>query len=178
MISSFRVLAVVGILALASAGCGKGNQTGADAGKKKMESKSAALKSGDMKSKSSKSGTKLEAASTMKHEKTQSAPRRVGVLTVEDNGRDIELRPGQVITVVLEANHSTGMSWVLREPSGIVVVREGNPVYAAKAGKGSSTETWHFRAARPGNQTVRLEYRRKFAQNVPERTFGFTASVR
>ncbi len=178
MISSYRVLAVVGILALASAGCGKGSQSGEREGQKEPESRSTVSKSGDMKSKSGKKSGAKRAES-----KTESTPRpseRIGVLTAEDNGRDLEFRQGQLITVVLDANRPTGMSWALREPSGNVIVREGNPVYTSKAGKrgSSGTETWHFRAARPGSQSVRLEYRRKFAQNVPDRTFGFSATVR
>jgi predicted secreted protein len=68
------------------------------------------------------------------------------------------------------------MSWVWANPGATVMMREGPPVYASKQGAG--TETWRFRASRPGYQTVRLEYRRKWAQSMPERTFRFTATVR
>jgi predicted secreted protein len=59
----------------------------------------------------------------------------------------------------------------------------GKPVYALKSGKlapeeSPGTETWHFRAAKPGEQTVRLEYQRGMGQSVAERRFGFTATVR
>ena len=48
---------------------------------------------------------------------------------------------------------------------------------AAWAGSGGS-ETWRFRAVKPGRETVRLEYRRAWEPaSPPERTFTFTAEV-
>ena len=122
----------------------------------------------------SASGGKGEKSATA--ERTRSGS-RVSTLTAADDGRDLDLRLGQTLSVVLSASRSTGLTWVLVDPGGTVIVREGAPVYVAKQG-GAGTETWHFRAARPGHQTVRLEYRRKWAQSVPERTFRFAATVR
>lgn len=68
------------------------------------------------------------------------------------------------------------------EATATVIVAEGKPVYAAtgKAGVDGSTgtETWRFRAAKRGQQTVRLEYLRGWQQSAAERTFRFTATVR
>jgi predicted secreted protein len=91
---------------------------------------------------------------------------------------DFDFRQGQIITVVLDSNHSSGLGWVMVEPAGSVIVHEGNPGYAVRAGKSAGgSETWRFRAAKPGHQTVRMEYRRKWASSVPEKTFRFTGNV-
>jgi predicted secreted protein len=179
MSSSFRVLAVVGILILAAAGCQKGEKPGAtaDAGSK-AEIKAAGSKSGGSRGKAfAKTGGSDTRGTAAQRDDGSKASGRVGTLTAADDGREFDLRQGQVVTVMLNSNRSTGMSWVLVNPDGAVMVQQGTPVYVAKQG-GSGTETWRFRAARPGHQTVRLEYRRKWAQSMPERTFRFMARVR
>jgi|SRR5882672_6448081 len=182
MSTSFRVLAAAGILVLAVSGCGKGKDAASASGMHKGD----VAKSGPKSAKSTKS-VKSGAASHSDKEKTKAmtatASRAVahsGVLTSEDNGMEIDLRQGQVVTVVLDSNKASGLGWVLVEPAGTIVVMQGGPAYSTKSGKRGSggTETWHFRAAKPGHQTVKMEYRRKWATSVPERTFRFDANVR
>jgi len=194
---SFRVLATVGVLTLVTVGCGQAKQPGATAKRGSGKAAAADSKAGSSKAGSSKAGSSKGAkahgktgdasaratgASARKGEKGAAAESarsgsRVSTLTAADDGRDLDLRLGQTLSVVLNASRSTGLTWVLVDPNGTVIVREGAPVYVAKRG-GAGSETWHFRAARPGHQTVRLEYRRKWTQSVPERTFRFTATVR
>lgn len=191
---SLRVLAGVGVLALALCGCQKGNQQARVGSPDMSEAAKADLKSGHSVTKSSKTksqGTaeKREAKTPAPHEAHKAAAkeknehlamRRVGAgtLTADDNGMDFDFRTGQLITVVLDSNHSSGLGWVLVEPAGSVIVRDGNPGYAVRAGKNAGgSETWRFRAAKPGHQTVRMEYRRKWASSVPEKTFRFTGNV-
>jgi predicted secreted protein len=86
------------------------------------------------------------------------------------------------LTVVLGANHAAGLSWSLTKSTVGVIVPEGKPVYAVSSGKAAAdgstgTETWRFRAAKRGEQTVRLEYKRDWQQAVTERNFRFTARV-
>ncbi len=73
--------------------------------------------------------------------------------------------------------HSNGFAWAVTSPTAGVMVPEGKGMYAVKSGSHGS-ETWRFRATKPGRQTVRLEYRREWTQNMPERTFRFTATVK
>ena len=125
------------------------------------------------KAKGSPAGT-----TTKSHEANEpehAAAAHSGTLTEADNGMEFDFPQGQTITLVLDSNHANGLSWGMNG-SGDVLVAQGTGVYAARAGGG--TETWHFRAAKPGHQTVKMEYRRKWAQSVPERTFRFTANVR
>ena len=95
----------------------------------------------------------------------------------------MDLRVGQLLTVVLDSNQDAGLSWAMAKSTATVIVPEGKPVYAATPGKAAAdgstgTETWRFRAAKRGEQTVRLEYQRGWQQSAAERTFRFTATVR
>ena len=178
---SFRVLVAVGILILAAAGCQQGKQPGATG---KAESKKEA--GGGVGSKAGKAHAKAGGAaargtSTAAGRDAGTGASRAGgrsTLTAADDGTSLDLRQGQVVTVVLDSNRSSGLKWVLIEPAVAVIVREGSPVYVVKTAKGAGgTETWRFRAAKPGRQTIRLEYRRQW-QQVPERTFRFSVTVR
>jgi len=181
----FRVFAVVGVMALALCGCQKGN-TNASSGTPDMtEAAKADSKSAGTSMKSG--GAKHVAHTKEKHEGVEAGKKasqvpavmKSGSLTEADNEMEFNFRQGQIITVMLDSNRASGLSWDLVEPSGSVLVRDGNPVYAVAKGKnGAGTETWRFRATKPGQQLVRMEYRRKWAQSVPERTFRFTATVK
>ncbi len=189
----FRVFAVVGVLVLALCGCQKGN-TKASSGTPDLPQASkadkASTKSGSTSAKTSakreatKTDAKHEGAKTGKKTSAEPAVMKSGTLTEADNEMAFNFRQGQLITVVLDSNRASGLSWVLVEPMGSVIVRDGNPVYAARTGKTATgknaggTETWHFRASKPGQQLVRMEYRRKWAETVPERTFRFTGTVK
>jgi len=195
MNTPFRVLAALGILIVAASGCGHGKQPGATgaavAGKSEDMAKSskrakAHTKTGSAahKTTAASSGRTTEATSRGHNaEHANGATHsggRVSTLTMADDGGDFTLVKGQVLSVILASSHSTGSSWNLVQPSQSVIELDGKPVYVMKSAKTGSagTETWHFRAVRPGRQTVRLEYRRAWASSVPDRTFRFTATVR
>ncbi len=154
---------------------------------KTATTKEASAKSGASNAKSgasnAKSGTS-NAKATASHEKAASLHfTHPGVLTMADNGRSFDVRQGEVITVKLDSNHSSGFSWALGEDLGAVVKQEGKPGYArntSKSGKilSGGTETWRFRTAGSGRETVKLEYRRSWERNFPDRTFRFGLTVR
>jgi len=100
-----------------------------------------------------------------------------------DNGRSFDVRQGEVIVVRLDSNHSSGFSWALGEDIGAVVKQDGKSVYArntSKSGKilSGGNETWRFRTVGSGRETVKLEYRRSWERNFPDRTFRFSLTVR
>jgi inhibitor of cysteine peptidase len=111
------------------------------------------------------------------------APRPTIVATSADNGRTIELNPGQTLRVVLESNRTTGFSWTLARVDAAVLTVLGESVYTAAETKPGmvgvgSTETWQIRAAAPGEQRLQFFYRRPFEPNVaPARTFALTVRV-
>jgi len=146
----------------------------------KTATKNASAKSGTSSAKSGTSSTKTEAS----HEKSSSLHfTHPGVLTMSDNNRSFDVRQGEVIVVKLDSNHSSGFSWALAEDLGAVVKQEGKPVYArntSKTGKilSGGSETWRFRTTGSGRETVKLEYRRSWERNFPDRTFRFNLTVR
>jgi len=193
-----RVLATVGVFILALCGCQKGNQQASTGSPGKAKATKAEAKGGHAKMKSGSavgtSGSKVAASheagktgsskagskeSKAKESAARQTMRKAGTLTDADNEMEYDFRQGQLITVVLDSNKASGLTWILVEPAGTVIVRDGNPLYSVRAGKNAGgTETWHFRAAKPGQQTVKMEYRRKWTQSVPERSFRFTGTVR
>jgi predicted secreted protein len=193
-----RVLTAAGIFIVAFAGCQQGKQ-GASAKPPEAEIRAADAKSDksdNARSKtvtatttkkrsktSSKAASKerskavSKAASKSAHDAEESRESHAGTMKAADDGREITMRAGQTETVVLESNHANGFAWALVSPESGVLVPEGKGMYAVKSG-GHGTETWRFRAAKPGRQTVRLEYRTEWTKNTPERTFRFTATVK
>ena len=178
MIQSLRVFVAV-VAIFAAVGCQKGAQSGAGGNGGAKEAGSG--------SKSTETPAKAEESSPRGGDATAGAGSEVygksGTLTLEDDGSTLDLRVGQVVTVVLGCNRSAGLSWAMAEPTAAVLVPMGKPVYAATTRKADSdrwsgTETWRFRAAQRGRQTLRLEYLREWQRDVPERTFRFTANVK
>jgi predicted secreted protein len=185
MNTRFRVLAVMGILIVAATGCGKGKSPEATGTSGKSEAVASSSKGAKAHAKSAAAhaGRKTEMRGHDTDEAngaSRSGGRRVSTLTMADDGGTFTLAKGQVLSVILDANHSAGSSWNMVESSLSVIEVDGKPVYVMKPSKAGSagTETWHFRAALPGRQTVRLEYGRPWARHVPERTFRFTVTVR
>ena len=184
-----RIL-ILAIFFAAMFGCQKGQKAVASkegrsstSAKAKSASAKPAGKGAPTKEASAKSGTS-NAKATASHEKASSLHfTHPGVLTMADNGRSFDVRQGEEIVVKLDSNHSSGFSWALGEDLGAVVKQEGKPGYArntSKSGKilSGGTETWRFRTAGSGRETVKLEYRRSWERNFPDRTFRFGLTVR
>ena len=193
MVQSQRVIAVVAVMLFAAVGCSKGTKSAAD-GKAESSAASTGSESGEAQAKGE---SQANAETQAKTETSSDSPAgsasgsagssqpgvKGSTLTEPADGATVYLRVGQILTVVLGASPSSGLKWAMAEPTETVMVPEGKPVYAATRGKvapeaPTGTETWRFRAAKPGQQTVRLEYRREWQQSVPDRTFRFTAKVR
>lgn len=87
------------------------------------------------------------------------------LLTDAHSGQRVSLRVRQETVVQLPSNPSTGYAWVLRDSARTVLELVGAPTFESKptapniVGGGSVAE-WHFRATRPGEATLLLEYRR------------------
>lgn len=91
-------------------------------------------------------------------------------LTVADSGRTIDMVQGQELVLNLNSNPSTGFRWWLADSSEIALIPSARPVYTADpkvAAGGGGVETWRFKAAQAGKQTLRFEYRRSFEESIP-----------
>ena len=191
-----RIL-ILAIFFAAMFGCQKGQKAAVSkegrsstSAKVKNASAKPAGKTATTKTASAKSGASSEKSSSAKtakatsHEKSSNLHfTHPGVLTMNDNGRSFDVRQGEVIVVKLDSNHSSGFSWALGEDLGAVVRQDGKATYArntSKTGKilSGGNETWRFRAVGPGRETVKMEYRRSWERNFPDRTFRFNLTVR
>lgn len=107
-------------------------------------------------------------------------------LVAADHDHMVDVRVGQRVTIRLDANRTTGYTWLL--PPGEIahgVIQPLHPesrydqkidgIYSMGVG---AIEVWEFKAVRPGEGTLRLEYRRPFEQGVdPVRIVDFPLRV-
>lgn len=173
MNSRLGVVAALGVLILA-VGCQKGTHADKAASESATQAQSA---SSDTAQASSTTAEKETASTTSKSTSGASKSGNNGLtLYYEDNAKAVDMRQGQTLVVVLDANHSSGYKWALIDKKLSSVAQDGSPAYAAPSGKQENgTETWRFRAVHPGEELVRFEYGRGWGQ--PDRTFRFTAKV-
>jgi inhibitor of cysteine peptidase len=104
-------------------------------------------------------------------------------VTIVDQGKIVELKPGQKLQVTLDSNRTTGFSWSLESIDAKILQQAGEPVYLPESKHevvgGKGTESWLFTAIAPGEQPMRFLYRRPFEPNIsPARTFAFTVRIK
>jgi inhibitor of cysteine peptidase len=92
------------------------------------------------------------------------------VITEQTHG-EVSLKAGAVLEVRLEANHTTGYSWVAAPAMNPVLMRQGPAKYeehatGGKAGVGG-VEVWRFKAVKAGKQGLQFEYRRPWEKGSP-----------
>jgi inhibitor of cysteine peptidase len=82
----------------------------------------------------------------------------------------ITVRKGEVFTISLDSNRTTGYRWVLvQEPDGTVVRCVGTeylPADSRRTGAGGS-EIWTFEAVDKGSAVICLHYLRPWEKGVP-----------
>ncbi len=193
-----RILICAAVVLAANAGCGNSQKAetkkasgGQGSGHSSTAAKGGAKTTSGKSTGSSATGTKGTAAGTGSAKSASAAGakstghKNAGgwFLTEADNGKYLQLHPGDLVLVKLRASRGNGYQWVMRDTGGSALRREGDPVYtpaASKKGNGgdTGTESWKFRAVKPGEQTVRLEYLPPWSKDVPERALRFTVAVR
>ena len=94
----------------------------------------------------------------------------------EDNGKTIQVLPGETIRVKLRSNPSTGFSWALGpfEERGLETNGESefvaDPHREGEAGYGGC-EIWKFKARQSGETEISLFYARSWEDKDPARRF-------
>ena len=92
------------------------------------------------------------------------------VVTEQTHG-DVSLKVGAVLEVRLEANHTTGYSWVFAPTVNPVLMRQGKAVYQEHVAGGTvgagGVEVWRFKAVKAGKQGLQFEYRRPWEKGSP-----------
>ena len=100
----------------------------------------------------------------------QVGPGGATVVTEQTHG-DVSLKVGAVLEVRLEANHTTGYSWVFAPAVNPVLMRQGKTVYqehvAGSSVGAGGVEVWRFKAMKAGKQGLQFEYRRPWEKGSP-----------
>ena len=103
-------------------------------------------------------------------------------LGVEDSGREIELRKGQLLVITLEANPTTGYTWEVAEPLDEQILRpvgevEFKPESDLVGAPG--VQVLRFEAVKAGQTALKLVYHRPWEEGVePLETFSLQVVVR
>ncbi len=102
--------------------------------------------------------------------------------TIDDAGREMQLKKGQTLVVTLEGNPTTGYSWEVAEPLDEQVLRlTGEPEFKAESealGAGG-VQILRFEAVNAGTMTLKLVYHRPWEEGVePLETYSLQVVVR
>ena len=106
-------------------------------------------------------------------------------LTEADSGKSFTVKVGDIITVLIPGNTTTGYEWVadLSDASAALLSLTGEPVYEQDPGSeglvGAGGEyTFTFTAKAPGQAELRLKYWRSFEPDVdPIETFVANVTI-
>jgi len=103
------------------------------------------------------------------------------VLDADDDGAAVAVRTGDVITVVVKGNPTTGYAWTaaLGEADAAILEQMGEPAYVPDSdliGSGG-TYTFRFRAVAAGEAVLKLAYARPWESVPPLETFSVDVSV-
>ena len=82
-------------------------------------------------------------------------------LSKQDSGRTVELGPGEVVTVRLNENPSTGYKWAIESAGGLEPVGDDFARGGAALGSGGE-RVFKFRTPRAGSYQLRLKHWRDF----------------
>jgi len=102
--------------------------------------------------------------------------------TIDDGGREMQLKKGQTLVVTLEGNPTTGYSWEVAEPLDEQVLQQaGEPEFKAESdlvGAGG-VQILRFEAVNAGQMTLKLVYHRPWEKDVePLETYSIQIVVR
>jgi inhibitor of cysteine peptidase len=101
-------------------------------------------------------------------------------LTNVDNGKQINVKAGDTITLILESNPTTGYSWQVMAMDGNVLTELGESEYKSDGqnvpGTGG-TETFRFKVVESGKTTLELGYMRPWESVQPLETFAIQVVI-
>ncbi|MBK7663548.1 MAG: protease inhibitor I42 family protein [Sterolibacteriaceae bacterium] len=95
-----------------------------------------------------------------------------------DADRELALRVGQSIAITLPADHAGGHGWQLAQRTLEALALDGAPTTMQESGNASGapgSETWRFTAVRAGQDELRFEYRRAYAETLRVVRYRITA---
>ena len=98
-------------------------------------------------------------------------------ITDADNGKQIIVKPGDVVTLTLVSNPTTGYSWQVMDVDKAILVQNGEPEYKQSPGSeglvgAGGTETFQFKVVGNGETSLNLGYMRPWESVPPIQTFS------
>ncbi len=137
---------------------------------------------------SSTSGTPTESDSADNYQMLPLISANVANVSLDAtaDGTTQQLKIGEVLSISLDSNTSTGYSWFATISNAAVLVQMGEPVYQETATNSSTpvlgaagAQIFYFQATGTGTTSLTLDYKRSFETNVtPEKTFSMTVEVK
>ncbi len=90
-------------------------------------------------------------------------------ITVDDAGKQIVLKVGELCAVVLAGNPTTGYQWEVVSLDASIVKQVGAARYEPSGASmgGGGQFTFQFRAMTPGQMPLKLIYQRPFEKDTP-----------
>ncbi len=103
-------------------------------------------------------------------------------VTEKENGSQLELKKGDLLTLKLESNPSTGYSWQISGNNGKLMELMGEPTSEVPEGKlipgGMAYEIFRFKAFASGTNVLDLHYKRIWEKGKePLKTFRITVKI-
>jgi inhibitor of cysteine peptidase len=110
------------------------------------------------------------------------SPSKSVVLTMADNGKQVNTKVGEQIIITLDGNPSTGYSWESSDLDTTIFKQVGDPVFQSSdpnlVGSGG-TLTLTFEALKAGTATLALVYHRPWETGIdPLDTFSILVTVK
>lgn len=107
-------------------------------------------------------------------------------LDASANGTTQQLKVGEVLSITLESNITTGYSWYISLSDPELLMQLGEPQYQDASSNGETpvlgaagTLTYFLQAAETGSTTVTLDYKQgASSSDAPEKTVTFTVEVK
>ena len=104
-------------------------------------------------------------------------------VTDANNGEQVTIKSGEIVTVTLVSNPTTGYSWQVMEIDNAILVQDGDPEYEQSPGSeglvgSGGTETFRFKAVGTGETTLNLGYMRPWESVQPIETFVIQVVVK
>lgn len=109
------------------------------------------------------------------------SPSKEFKLDADDKGCQIELKKGQILVIILEANPTTGYTWEIAELKEHVLQQVGEAGFEpeSEAIGAQGIQTFRFEAVNVGKTALKLVYRRPWEEDVePLETFSIKVVVR
>ena len=109
--------------------------------------------------------------------------KEVSVDATSFSGKEIEAAVGDVVTLTLESNPTTGFTWAVASNSDASVLQEADnrfeapPVTEPPLIGAGGNEIWVFKALKEGTSTISMVYSRSWESVPPAKTFVVTIHV-